>query len=750
MRQLLAHPENFEDRISLQLIEAALSGDEQAVHEALEHELIDVNYRGIVNLRLKSTDTIQREEVADEVQIEYQEFRTDITPLFAAAHVGHLGITKKLLSVGGDVNQKLFRGFATTAASREGHDKVLDHLLRAGAHQEAVEDALLEACLYGHVKAAELLIGSEMTRPEVLAQALVHASSRGFVDVVATLIKNGVDINSWYRILLRSVKPMLYANVDCTPLIAAIVGRQNLVVDYLLEAGAKTGCKASLGAWSWDSDSGEELRVGAGLGEPYDEAWCAVEYWESTGHILRSLLKHLSPDTVHNGRTLICHAILCRNMAALQLILDAGADPEILMQARDGQERPLHYAARSGWLPALKVLIEHGSSVDTTTESNDTPLMICAKYKYWDCFEELLAAGADLGMQNSSGQNAISIAEGNGYGTGLQKIIWDAVVKGKVTCTDPEVFSALHLAAKAGDLKVLQKLVGQVDVNINVQDRYGYTAAMVAVREGHIDAFKLLLYAGADIGMKSKKGETAVALARIDTLEQLEWILLDAILANILKSEGFQVLHFAARRGHLEVLTQLLKRGYALNGWDEDGYTPLMLSAREGHADACKLLLLAGADTALTNDRGETALSLAQKHSTSKAAENTILDYLAKKYVLAGAQVLKYKRQGRGKPHEKSLSMLKTGVLSWGSSRKRNVVCTEATLGPSAKFRRNRHRKGDADKLSIFRIVTFKGKEVHFEASTPDNAELWVRGINLLSAEVRAQVSNGSVKGVGE
>ncbi|KAL3680325.1 hypothetical protein R1sor_023281 [Riccia sorocarpa] len=388
-------------------------------------------------------------------------------------------------------------------------------------------------------------------------------------------------------------------------------------------------------------------------------------------------------------------------MAALQLILDAGADPEILMQARDGQERPLYYAARSGWLPALKVLIQHGSSVNATTESHDTALMICDKHKYWDCFEELLTAGADLGIQNSSGQSAVSIAEGNGYGTGLQKIIWDAVVKGSVTCTDPEVFSALHVAAKAGGLKVLQKLIGQGDVNINVLDKYGYKAAMVAVREGHIDAFKLLLYAGADIGMKNKKGETAVALARIDTLEQLEWILLDAILANIVKSEGFQ----------------------------------------EGHADACKLLLLAGADTTLTNERGETALSLAQKHSTSKAAENAILDYLAKKFVLARDQVAKFKRQGRGKPHEKSLSMLKSGVLSWGSSKRRNVVCQEAALGPSAKFVRHRHRKVDGNNPSVFRIVTLK--EVHFEVSSPDKAELWVRGINLLSAEVRAQ-------GVGE
>lgn len=90
---------------------------------------------------------------------------------------------------GAQVNEQLFKGYATTAAAREGHNAALDLLLRAGAGQEAVEEALLEACLFGQVKAAELLIATDLTRLDILAQALVHASSRGLVDVVATLIK---------------------------------------------------------------------------------------------------------------------------------------------------------------------------------------------------------------------------------------------------------------------------------------------------------------------------------------------------------------------------------------------------------------------------------------------------------------------------------------------------------------------------------------------------------------------------------
>ena len=61
--------------------------------------------------------------------------------------------------------------------------------MKAGASQEACEDALLEASIYGEAEAVQLLICSDMPRPDAAAHAPVMASSRGFVDVVTTLIK---------------------------------------------------------------------------------------------------------------------------------------------------------------------------------------------------------------------------------------------------------------------------------------------------------------------------------------------------------------------------------------------------------------------------------------------------------------------------------------------------------------------------------------------------------------------------------
>lgn len=87
------------------------------------------------------------------------------------------------------MNQKLFRGFATTAAVREGHLEILEILLKAGASQPACEEALLEASCHGRAKLVELIMAFDLIRPHIAVHALVTASCRGFVDVVDTLMK---------------------------------------------------------------------------------------------------------------------------------------------------------------------------------------------------------------------------------------------------------------------------------------------------------------------------------------------------------------------------------------------------------------------------------------------------------------------------------------------------------------------------------------------------------------------------------
>ncbi|XP_058102263.1 uncharacterized protein LOC131246309 [Magnolia sinica] len=736
-------PVDYESDVSHRLVEASHCGDLKSALECIADPFVDVNCVGAVCLRSRKAEVLLHDESADEVRVVYEEFKTDVSPLFLAVHAGNLTLVRKLLSVGADVNQKLFRGFATTAAVREDLLEILEILLKAGASQPACEEALLEASCHGRARLAELLMGSDMIRHHVAVHALVTASCRGFVDVVHALIKCGVNADATDRMLLRSSKPSLHTNTDCTALISAIVSRQVSVVRQLLQAGVRTDTKVSLGAWSWDTASGEEFRVGAGLAEPYSVTWCAVEYFEASGYILRMLLQHHSPNALHFGRTLIHHAILCANAGALAVLLECGADAEFPVKTtRKTEFRPIHMAARLGLTTILQSLISAGCNLDSRTESGDTAMMLCARYRRDDCLRLLAAAGADFGLVNLTGQSVGSIAGSNKWALGFQQSVLDVVRAGKIIHSSNEsVFSPLMFVSRSGNVEALTALLEWPGINLDEQDENGISPVMVAAMEGHVEAFRLLVFAGADVRLCNRSGETAISLSEMNNNRDLfEKVMLEFALEKGNRGAGgFYALHCAARRGDAAAVRLLTSRGYDVNIPDGDGYTPLMLAAREGHGSLCELLISCGALCEIKTARGETALSLARKNcSINSDAERVILDELARKLVLSGGRVLKHTKCGKGAPHRKEMRMVgAAGVLRWGKSSRRNVMCREAEVGPSSAFQKNRWKKGDAHEPGVFRVVTTKNREFHFVCEGGvEMAELWVRGIKLVTREI--------------
>lgn len=740
---------------SQKLVEAALLGDLEVVEESLSHTsagaepgvAVDVNYIGTVSLRVKCSEVVLREERADEVRIGYEEFRTDVSALFTAAHSGHSEVVRKLLSAGADINQDFFRGYAITAAAREGHCDILGILLKAGVSQPACEDALLEASLCGEAEAVRLLIRSEIVQSDAAAHAVVTAASRGFLEVVAALVENGVDLNCLDRVLLRSIKPSLHANVNCTPLVAAIVSKQSCVVKYLLEAGARTAPLIQVGAWSWDPISGEEVRVGMCLGEPYNAVWSAVEFYESSGEILKLLLRHCpsSLEDPHLRRTIFCHAILCQNSCATSVLLDFGANSNFPIRTELGHEsRPIHLACRVGNLDILGQLISQRCDVDSKTSTGETPLMISAKANHAECFLKLLVAGADLGLVSCSGDTAIELAKRSSFSSSIMDIFSQALFVGApIHSSNLHVFSPLHFVTRCGCGEAVQMILNSSTKELNELDGSGLTPIMAAATCGHWEAFRLLVMAGADVSVRSSDGKTVMSILQFESLkDKFEKVLLDGVLCGMIpKDSHFKALHYASKKGDCSSTIQLLKMGFKVDSLDENGYSPLMLAAMVGHSDVCAILLRS-ADPWLMNDRKETALSLARCGSRSnKLAEDLILDNLARSRVLAGEELCKHTREGRGSPHTKSVRLLSSGVLSWGKTTRRNVECKEAVAGASLWFLKNWRKDFGCKKDEIFRVVTVKGREVHFEASCQFGMELWVRGINLVIKEAASFVN---------
>lgn len=728
---------------SQRLVEAVARGDAREAGELLASGRADVNYAGVVWLKTRRVaEAALRDGAAAELRAAHEEIRADVSPLFLAAGNGDAALVRALLAKGADVNGKVFRGYPATAAAREGRAEVAALLVRAGASQPACEEAIVEAALQGQAALAVIFMGSDLVRPRVAVHALVSAAARGFVDVVDSLIKCGADPNATSRVLLRSLKPSLHANVDCTALFAAIVSRQIAVVRQLLQAGVKRDTKVRLGAWSWDTATGEELRVGAGLADPYDAVWCAVEYYESTGAILRMLLQNgYSSGATHLGRNLLHHAVLCGSAGAVQTLLASGVDHEVAVKtSRSSRSRPVHMAARLGQPEILEMLIGKGCDVNARAEGGDVAAILAARHKREDCLRILVSAGADVALLNSAGESAASVACSGGWKAGFERAVLGVIRSGTIPrSSDRNVFSPMMFTARCGDAAAMEVLLAQPDVDVDEQDVDGCSPIMAAAKEGNVDAFRALVFAGANVKLSNKRGETAIGLAQQSKKRDLfEQVMLEFALEKGMPG-GFYALHCASRRGDIAAVRHLASAGCDVNIPDGDGYTPLMLAAREGHAAVCELLISYGARCDTRTPRGETALSLARATAAFNKAEDVIMDELGRQLVLGGAHVKKHTKCGRGKPHGKSLRMVAAaGVLRWGGSGRRNVVCREAELGGSSAFQLHRQRRGcDAYEPGLFRVATATGREVHFVCQGgEEEAELWVRGIRAVTRAV--------------
>lgn len=90
-------PVDYEAEVSQRLLEATLACDVNSAIECIADPFVDVNYVGGVCLKTRKAEVVLHEESASEVRVEFEEFKTDVTPLFLAAHTGNVDLVKKLL-----------------------------------------------------------------------------------------------------------------------------------------------------------------------------------------------------------------------------------------------------------------------------------------------------------------------------------------------------------------------------------------------------------------------------------------------------------------------------------------------------------------------------------------------------------------------------------------------------------------------------------------------------------------------------
>lgn len=214
--------------------------------------------------------------------------------------------------------------------------------------------------------------------------------------------------------------------------------------------------------------------------------------------------------------------------------------------------------------------------------------------------------------------------------------------------------SALHIAAKTGDLSTVNRLLLQRGAPLDNVDwtsetpllkaarfgRAGVVAALleagamsqvqpslaVAARYGHGAVVQLLIQAGADPDASDQRGDYDTPLMVASTYGQSEAVqalLKGGAQANARTSRvGRTALICAAIEGHATVVRILLEGGAEVDLPDEFGTVPLEFAAHGGHLKAVKELVDGGASIDSSGSRNvSTALMVASMQGAVQVVE---------------------------------------------------------------------------------------------------------------------------------
>lgn len=333
-----------------------------------------------------------------------------------------------------------------------------------------------------------------------------------------------------------------------------------------------------------------------------------------------------------------------KELETIDLLLNAGADPNIDYHSTSGELSPLFLAVHGEDLVTARRLLQKGAIVD------DRFVNLLIKHRgndeAWDDLHNILehAENTSLGEENraralqyaleaqSSGVtklfplNTRSDTDKNDRNRHSEASLRTAAEYGQVEAVlrlldghgvdvdaaeEETILTALHYASMNDQLEVVHVLLER-GANPSKADCFGKTALHYCVEEEQCRCLSYFLKKGVDVTVTDKENLTVWHLAILeDNIEALE-ILLSHVTSEkptieLEGSKGRPLISCASQRGSAEAVSLLLDAGCSAFDLDLDGCTALHHGAKAGSPEVVRLLVAQGVDTsAKTRDGSST------------------------------------------------------------------------------------------------------------------------------------------------
>ncbi|XP_036683690.1 fibronectin type 3 and ankyrin repeat domains protein 1 isoform X2 [Balaenoptera musculus] len=181
------------------------------------------------------------------------------------------------------------------------------------------------------------------------------------------------------------------------------------------------------------------------------------------------------------------------------------------------------------------------------------------------------------------------------------------------TTREPISSEHLHRAVNVNDEDLLLRILQGGNVKVDVPNKFGFTALMVAAQRGYSRLVKILVSNGTDVNLQNGSGKDSLMLAcYAGHLDVVKYLRRHGASWDTRDLGGCTALHWAADGGHCNVIEWMIKDGCEVDTTDAgSGWTPLMrVSAVSGNQKVASLLIDAGADVNMKDKDGKTPLML--------------------------------------------------------------------------------------------------------------------------------------------
>ncbi len=170
-------------------------------------------------------------------------------------------------------------------------------------------------------------------------------------------------------------------------------------------------------------------------------------------------------------------------------------------------------------IDAVRKLLNQGVDPNTTDSKGNSILMIAARQGSDKIVALLIARRANVGQRTSFGDTALLMACLKGDESVVRRLL-DA--GGELN--PKQGWAPLHYAAFAGHAGVAKLLLDR-GANKDAVAPNTYTALMLAARNGNSAVAKVILYRDPDVNYRSGSGQTALKIARMRDMKELEVLL---------------------------------------------------------------------------------------------------------------------------------------------------------------------------------------------------------------------------------